>query len=154
MPATQTTGAASMRNCVVEYSTNGTSWTDVSGVANKVTPGGYERESGEAYTGVSDDPIVTLGKNTPFELEVDVVYSEASADGYELLRTLKEAGTAIRVRWQPKGRATSNYRWTTGTGYLTAAPAPGGDLGDGKPILSTFAGRFPNVVAASATTAD
>ena len=149
----QTTGATSMRNCVVEYCTN-TAWTDVSGVANQVNPSGYERESGEAYTGASDDPVITLGKNSPVELEVMVVYTESSAEGFELLRALKEAGTPLRIRWTPKGIGTTgNFKWTTGTGYLTAAPAPGGDFGDGKPILSAFAGKFPTVTGVASTTA-
>ena len=148
---TQTTGAASMRNCVVEYSTNSTSWTDISGVANQVNPSGYEVEVGEAYTGDSHDPVLTAGKNSPLDLEVNVVYSESASEGYHLLRTLKEATTPVRIRWQPKGRATGNYRYTTGTGYLTAAPAPGGELGGGMPILTTIAGRFPSVAAAAAT---
>ena len=144
-----------MRNCLVEYSTNSTAWVDVSGVANAVNPSGYERESGEAWTGGSDNPVITIGKNSPLELEVMVVYSEASSDGFEVLRALKEAATPIRIRWTPKGIGTTgNFKWTTGTGYLTAAPAPGGDIGDGKPILSAFAGKFPAVVGAASTTAE
>lgn len=151
----QTTGATSMRNCLVEYSTNSTAWVDVSGVANAVTPTGFERESGEAWTGGSDNPVITVGKNSPLELEVMVVYSETSSDGFEVLRALKEAATPVRIRWTPKGIGTTgNFKWTTGTGYLTAAPAPGGDFGDGKPILSAFAGKFPNVVGAASTTAE
>lgn len=145
----QTTGSMSMRNCKVEYSTNSSDWTDISGVANQVNPSGYDRESGEAYTGASDDPVVTLGKNKPFEPEIMVVYSESSAEGFQLLRTLKEAGTPLRLRWQPAGAGTGNYRWTTGTGYLTQAPPPGGDMGDGKPILAAIKGKFPSVTGAA-----
>jgi hypothetical protein len=149
----QTTGAMSMRNCVVEYCTN-TAWTDISGVANQVNPSGYERESGEAFTGASDDAVITIGKNSPLELEVMVVYTESSAEGFELLRAIKEAGTPVRVRWVPKGIGTTgNFKWTTGTGYLTAAPAPGGELGGGAPILATIAGKFPNVTGVASTTA-
>lgn len=149
----QTTGATSMRNCVVEYSTN-TSWVDISGVANAVNPSGYERESGEAFTGASDDAVITIGKNSPLELEVMVVYTESSAEGFELLRAIKDAGTPLRIRWAPKGIGTTgNFKWTTGTGYLTAAPPPGGELGGGAPILSTIAGKFPNVTGVASTTA-
>lgn len=150
----QTTGALSLRNCLVEYSTNSTAWVDVSGVANAVNPSGYERESGEAWTGGSDDPVITVGKNSPLELEVMVVYTESSVEGFEVLRALKEAATPVRVRWTPKGIGTTgNFKWTTGTGYLTAAPAPGGELGAGAPILATFGGKFPNVTGVASTTA-
>ena len=149
----QTTGATSMRNCVVEYCTN-TAWTDISGVANQVNPSGYERESGEAYTGASDDPVITSARTSPVELEVMVVYTESSAEGFESAARDQRGGTPLRIRWTPKGIGTTgNFKWTTGTGYLTAAPAPGGDLGDGKPILSAFAGKFPNVTGVASTTA-
>lgn len=149
----QTTGAMSMRNCVVEYCTN-TAWTDISGVANAVNPSGNERETGEAWTGASDDALITLGKNSPLELELMVVYTESSAEGFELLRAIKDAGTPLRIRWVPKGIGTTgNFKWTSGTGYLTGVSAPGGELGGGAAILSAITGKFNGVTGVASTTA-
>lgn len=145
----QTTGAASMRSAVIEYSIDSSTWTGISGVANSVEPSGHARISGEAYTAEGDEAIVTVGKEEPLELTLNIVYSETTTEGYLLLKALKESATACKVRWAPKGSSTGNYRYTTYTGYFVDVPPPGGSVDDGGPILVSAMHRSPGWSAAA-----
>lgn len=131
----QTAGAMSFRNAVVEYSTNGTTWNDFSGIATGVEVSGGDRAQGEAYTGDADTAIVTIGKREPLQIGINVVYSEATGDHYVNLENAYINGTPIRVRWAPRGSATGNFRYTSDTGYITAFAPPGGEYESGDPIL-------------------
>lgn len=136
----QTTGALSMKDVQLDYSTNNSDWTDISGVTNAVTPSGNNRITGEAYTADGEDAIVLIGKREPFEVDFGLVYSETTTEGYTVLDTIFAAGTALRLRWSPGGGDTGDYRFTTGTGYLVEFNQPGGDVQDGNPIL--ISGKF------------
>jgi len=139
----QTTGAMSMRNATIEYSTNNSDWTDISGVANAVNPSGHARMSGEAYTATGDTAIVTVGKREPLELDVSIVYTEIAAEAYLSLEPVFTAATAIKVRWSPSGADTGDYRYTSDTGYIVEMLPPGGEESDGGPILVGFKHRAP-----------
>lgn len=140
----QTTGQTSWRNAVIEYSTDSITWVDISGVGNKVGHGGGDRAIGEAYTGASDTAILTLGKREPLQLEIDIVYSEATADQYANLENCYLNGTALKLRWAPKGSATGNFRYTSDTGYLGTFTPPVGEYGSGDPILISFELNTPS----------
>lgn len=134
----QTTGAKSMRNVVLEFSTTGTTWNDISGVANAVEVDGGDRITGEVFTATGDTPIVLFGKLNPIDVAAKIVYSEVTTEAYLLLEPLYKNGTDIKVRWAPGGNVTGNYRYTTGTTNITEFGYPGGEVGDGDPILIDF----------------
>lgn len=145
----QTTGAMSGRALYVALSTTGTTFVDISGHGNGVTPGGGERATGEAFTGDTDTPIVTIGKRSMMELTVNVIYTEATTDGYTLIKTAYEAGSALYVRWAPKGNTTGNIMFTTAAAYVTNPPYQGvEDVGSGEALMMEA-----NFVTASVTQA-
>lgn len=145
----QTTGGVSLRNAKIEFSTNSSDWVDVSGVTNKINPSGADRKSGEAWTADGDDAIVTVGKSEPVEVEVTVVYTETSTEGYLYMHGYRANATPLRLRWAPKGASTGNYRYTTSTGYVIACLPPGGDVESGDPILGAFTVKAPGYAAAA-----
>ena len=57
----QTSTAYSARNSVLEISTDGSSWTNISGSSSSVTPGDGTRLTGTAHTFDGDGPIITAG---------------------------------------------------------------------------------------------
>lgn len=131
----QTTGGVSFRNATVEISTDNSVWSDISGVASKVTPGGGTRKKGSTYTASGDKPIVTVGKLEEFEVEIDIVYSEVTTEGYTVLEGYYKNQTQCYMRWTVKGTATGNYRYTTDVGYILDPPLPGGDVAEGDPVM-------------------
>jgi hypothetical protein len=145
----QTTGGASFKDVVLEYSTGGTTFTDISGVMNSIEVNGGDRKSGEAWTASGDTPIVTFGKREPIEVNVKVVYSESATEGFQLAYAAKSNGTTWYLRWAPKGSTTGNYRYTTGAGQVISCPEPGGPVESGEPILATFKFRCAAVTAAA-----
>ncbi|HSN78210.1 MAG TPA: hypothetical protein VL334_24325 [Anaerolineae bacterium] len=130
---TQTTNAKSMRNVKLEYIT-GSTWNDISGVANSLEVSGGDRITGEAYTAESDRPIVLYGKLEPLDVEAKIVYSENSTEAWSVLEPLYVAGTGVKLRWAVGGNATGNYRYVTDTTNVVVG-YPGGEVSDGAPIL-------------------
>jgi hypothetical protein len=134
----------------IEISTNGTDWTDISGHANKVTPSANQRRQGQAYTFSGEDPIVKVGKKHPQSTRVDIVYTEQAADAYKVAQTAFQTtgGGTMYVRWAPGGGDSSEYRFSTGSGFVVEFQYPevGAEI-DG-PVMAYF------VVQSNAITQD
>lgn len=141
----QTTSAISFKNCKVEISTNGTSWTDISGVATGVEVGGGDRQTGEAYTYDGDTAIITTGKREPLEITVKTVYTEGTSEAYETVRAAYEAGTSLYIRWSPRGGSAGNFQFATDAGVVTGAVYPVGEAGSGDPVVVGFTVKTPKV---------
>jgi len=141
---TQLSAAISLRDCKVEISTNGTTWTDISGAASSVEVGGGDRQTGEVYTFDGDTALITFGKREPLEVTVKTVYSEGTSEPFEIARGAYEGGTAFYVRWSPRGGATGQARYTTSEGRVTAFGYPVGEVG-GDPLLIEFTVRVADV---------
>ena len=146
----QTTGAKSMRNVKLEFIT-GSTWNDISGVANAVAVSGGDRITGEAFTADGDRPIVLFGKLNPLDVECKIVYSEVSVEAFTLLEPLYVAGTNLKLRWAPGGNATGNYRYVTDSCNITAMGYPGGEVQDGAPILLDLSVKTGQVTWAAIT---
>lgn len=148
----QTTGATSGRALYVALSTTGTTFVDISGHANGVKPGGGERAVGEVFTGDTDTPIVTIGKRAMMELTVNIIYTEVTTEGYTLVKTAYEAGSALYVRWAPKGNTTGNIMFTTAAAYVTNPPYQGvEDVGDGEALMLEASFSTASVTQAAVT---
>jgi hypothetical protein len=131
----QTTGGISFVNCKVEFSTNGSSWTDVSGFASTIDLGGGARATGEAYTFDGLNAIVRRGKAESYEITVEVIYTEGAGEAYALAKAAYENGTDLYVRWSPKGGTSGNKQFATSPGIVTDPPYPKGEAGSGDPVL-------------------
>lgn len=146
----QITGAISSREFKIEISANGSSWTDVSGTAAKVTPTPRKRMSGKAFTFDGDVPIVSAGKLDAMTIGVEFVYTEGASDLFEVIRAAQEAATNYYVRWSPKGGQTGEFLYTTASGVITSFDLPKGDAGSGDPVICSFELETPGVTKSAA----
>jgi len=144
----QTTTSVSNRSYIVEVSTDGSAWSDISGSSSAVEDMEQERESGEAYTQDGDTAIIQTGKRKPIEPKVKLVYTPTTGEGFELVRAAFEAGTALYLRVAPAGAATGKARFTSGAGWVTKFTYPPLDTEDGKPIMVGFTMKVPSMTRA------
>jgi len=131
----QTTGGISFVNCKVEFSVNGSSWTDVSGFASTVDVAGGVRATGEAYTFDGLNAIVRRGKAESYEITIESIYTEGAGEAYALTKAAYENGSDLYVRWSPKGGTSGNKMFTSSVGIVTDPPYPKGEAGSGDPVL-------------------
>ena len=141
----QTTDAISARAYKIEISTDGSSWTEISGYANTIAPGGGARMAGDAYTFDGDTAITTVGKREPFDITISILYTEGGSDPVETIRGWDEAATQVYVRYSPAGGATGDFQYTA-QGYFTEAPKPEGDASSGDPVLVEMVFHTPELV--------
>jgi hypothetical protein len=150
----QTTGAFSGVDFTIEVSTDGSTWTDISGSANAVTPGTQTQMTGTIYTGQGRVAIVTSGKLEPLEVEVRIVYTEESGEGFAFIRPEFEAGDRIYFRYSPKGigatgRAVftaSNDQATAGAVVISSLEWPTVDAGSADPLAVSFTLMCPALI--------
>ena len=120
----QTTLATSSRNAVVEISTDGSTWTDISGYAQSVSSGDGTRLEGQAHTFDGNGPIIVAGKLDAQESTVSILYTEDTNGAYDRCRTAFDSpNSTLYVRGSPNGNASGNYRHTSGKGVITQFPA-------------------------------
>ncbi len=136
----QTTGSLSFKDVKIEMSIDGSSWTNISGIAREVTMGGGDRQTAETFTADTDVPIITKGKRGALDVSVKGVYTEVGGEWFETVRAAYENGTPLYVRWSPKGGLSTNYQFTTDVGTVTGTPYPVGDAGsaDAIPLMFTI----------------
>lgn len=127
------------------------SWTDISGEDQSVSGTEQARKSGEAYTLDGDCAIIQGGKREPQELVFAIVYTEAAAEAYSLVRTQFEisCGGPLCVRWSPKGGNLGDERITTVAGVITEFTYPPMDASAGGPIMAGFKLKVPCPVTAA-----
>lgn len=130
----QITGAISARSAKVEYSTNYSTYTDLSGGATSISVNGGDRISGEAYTFDGETPVITVGKMTPAEITVKSLYVSVSTGHFAIMSDMKAKATPLNVRWAYDTATTGSWRFTTATGFLTSAPPPAADAASGDPL--------------------
>lgn len=122
----QTTNALSWANCKIQLSTNGTTWTDISGFANSVSVDGGERATSEFFTVDGDTPIVTAGKRGFLDITIKAVYTEEGGDAYAMGMAAYEGNTPLYAQWIPKGTGAGAYVFTTSMGRVTKPIYPQG----------------------------
>ena len=129
----------SFRNCALECSTDGVTWSDLAGQANQVTMSGGERAVGDAYAFNKETPSVAVGKRASVRLNVRVLYTETATEAYKVLKAIYENGTRFYFRYAPLGGQT-------GEDWLTCDPDavpvslvyPGGEAAPGDPIQCEY----------------
>lgn len=124
----------SFKDAYVAISTDGTTFTDISGYAASVAVSGGERATGEEYSFDGDTPVMGVGKRGPYELTIRILYTEDSAQYYYTLLGAYRNATDYYVRYAPKGNSAGNWAWTTTVGTFTSCPPPAGEAGSGDPI--------------------
>lgn len=142
----QTTTALSAVDAKIEFSTDGTTWIDISGSSNSIEPGEQSRQSGEVYTFQGDTAIITAGKREPLEIEVKVVFTPTAGEAWATVRPAFEAaGGKGYLRWSPQGGSTGQKQYTTDAGVLTSLTYPPAVADDANPIMTGFKLKTPKV---------
>lgn len=148
----QTTAQTSLKGAVIEYSTNGSAWTDISGYSNEIDPGPVARNVGQAYTAAGDNPLLAAGKLKAQSIKVKLVYTEEDAGAWKIVLASILAGTAFYLRFGPKGgNASGEYQYTTGAGLVESVNLPAGNFEDGKPVLCDFVLIAPVITQSKVT---
>ena len=144
----QTTGGFTGKNFKIELSTNGSSWTDCSGIFNEVQDASSTRESGEVLTPDTDYPIVSTGKRGALKPKFKFVYTETAGEPYQLARAAHENDTLLYVRWSSKSGSTGQERHSC-SGYVTDFPYPSPSATNKEVMTAAFTMITPVVTTAT-----
>lgn len=150
---TQTTGQISFVNAKIEISTNGSSWTDISGHTSSIDVPAQARASGEAYTFDGDTALITGGKREPVEITVRIIYTEADTDAFEVVEAEFETddGDPLYLRWTPKGSGANTSQYATGACEIVSFQYPGGDASSADPIMTEFVLKAASITRSTLT---
>lgn len=147
----QTTGQISFKDCKVETSLNGSSWTDISGFAASVMVDGGERMIGKEFTFDGDTPLMTGGKRDLLEVTVKSVYTEGASDPIEVFRAAYEACSAMYLRWSPKNGQAGEFQYTTGAGIVKTSTYPSGEAESPDPVTLEVTVAVPSIAKSVAS---
>ena len=132
----QTTGAMNGSAFTLTMQTGGTgAYTDIAGSSQAIEMPELERFTGEAYTPDSDTGIVVFGKQKPFDLVVNIIYTESSAEGYHMLYDAFVNKTLVSLKWQPAGSGAGSDTFTTNAARIYKMQLPNGDAGTSDIIV-------------------
>lgn len=130
----QTTGQTNSTDAIVEVSTDGSSWTDISGSAAVVTPDGGDRVTGSANTFTGEYPLVAAGKRQAVRVRIRAIYTEVDNESADLINGYVENKTFTYLRYAPRGRTAGNWQFS-GQGYFTRPILPPVDAGSGAVVM-------------------
>lgn len=145
MAGTQTTTAYSAVSAKIEFSTDGSSWTDISGEANKLEGTEQTRQADHDYTFAGDYGIITGGKFDPLDIKVTALHTPTSGQIWKVINAAFTAKSAAYVRWSPQGGASGTLRYTSDVGVVTGCMWPNMDASSPKPNPASFTIRVPKV---------
>ena len=129
--------SARFHDCYVQVSTDGASWTDLSGSATVEIPAGSGRRPTAAlYPYGADAPTVVPGRRDPLTLIITNDYADAARDA--TIWTAYETAGAFYVRFAPRGNATANFLYTSDAGLVVTPPVPEGQRHSGTVVLNRF----------------
>lgn len=119
----QTTNAISQAGFKVEVSSDGSSWTDVSGASGTVQLSGGDVKVGSQHTADGSQAIVvTSNKTEPIEVTIKTLYTETAGEAWKVVKAAYDAANkVIYLRWSPKGGGAGSARFTTAAGGVAAA---------------------------------
>jgi len=137
--------AYAFKDCKVEISTNGSAWTAITAYSASVAVDGGRRRVGVQHNFTDDYPAQTAGKRDPLKLEVHHTYSEGGSDPFEVIRAAYEAGSALYVRWSPRGGTAGQFLFTSDAGIVLTPPYPTGEAHTGAVLLTSFVLQTPKV---------
>lgn len=151
----QTTSAFSKSNFKIEVSTNGSTWTNISGQAGDVKSSGGEQLTGEQQTAENQAPVVVASNKTAaVKVDVNILYTETAGEAFQTVWARYEgAAKTLYLRWSPKGGATGDERYVcaNNAGSAVACPIvsclpPDVDANSGDPAMAMFSVLAPRVL--------
>ena len=142
----QTTGAMSGAAATISYQSGGTgTYTDISGSSQSVDVVTLTKMTGEAYTFDGSYAVLTVGKNEPVEVVVNVLYTDTTTEAYQVMLTAFESSTLISLKWVPGGATAGADTYTTSAGQITAIDLPAVDASSAGPIMASFTLRCASI---------
>lgn len=152
----QTTTAIGSVSNKVEVSTNGTSWTDLSGSLSVVDPDGQERAIGSAFTFTGDGAVLVYGKLQPVKIKCKGLFTPTTGEAYVVVEAIHATvgGGDIYLRWSPEGGTSGNKRLSTGKAKLSSFKHPTVDAGDENPIPFEFEVTAGTITVTAVPTAE
>lgn len=148
----QTTLATTFKDAKIEISIDNSSFTDISGVSNKVEISGGEREVSDTFTAGTDTPIVLSGRRASLDITSNILWTAdtAATDAEQIVRAAYEAATSFYIRWMPKGELSGTALYTsTGVGVITTPMYGFGDAASADPMLIEFTCKVPYITAST-----
>lgn len=121
----QTSNAVSAAGFRVEVSTDGASWTNVSGEAANVTLDGGDVKVGSQHTAEGDQAVVVSTQKTePVTVTVKALYTETAGEAWKVVDAVyRGADKRLYLRWSPRGGAAGDLRFFAAVaGVAAAAP--------------------------------
>jgi hypothetical protein len=146
----QTTAGMSGKDLKIEFSTNGSTWTDISGFANKVEPDDAERVTGETNTFDGDTAIVRGGKRKGQKVKVSIVYTEGVSDAWNTIKAQFDSGGDAYIRYAPRGGQTGEKQFTSDAGIISKMTYPKADAGSGDVLMAGFELHTPKLTESTA----
>ena len=135
----QTTGAMNGSVFTLTMQTGGTgAYSDIAGSSQAIEMPELERFTGEAYTPDADTGIVVFGKQKPFDLVVNVIYTESASEAYHLVYDAFINKTLVSLKWQPGGSTAGNDTFTTNAARIYKLQLPNGDAATSDIIVCSF----------------
>ena len=147
----QITTQISGKDLIIEQSTNGSTWVDISGMARSVQVSGGTRSNAGSQTATGDTSLLTIGKRDLYTVTVNALYTEASNEAYDEANDAQEGGSAYYLRWFPKGTTASNLKFTTGAGRVIEPLYPNVDASSPDAVSVTIVVAAPTITEGTAT---
>ncbi len=124
-------------NAKLEFSSNGSAWTDVSGSTTDVNDSGGDIASNKIFTNNTATPIVGYGRKDEHKITANIVYTKTAGEAWALLKAAYDGDTDAYFRWSPAGGAVGDKRYTSSKGRITKLPNPSGKQEDSTPVQIT-----------------
>jgi hypothetical protein len=137
-----------MKNCKVEFSAGGTTWTDVTSDSNSVTMSGFELQTASNSVFGQAKVDQTVGGYAIGTITIRAVYTETTTSAWGLAHTAWVNRTNLYVRWSPRGGTTGQYSYTSDAGYVKNPVWPVGEDGPSM-IMSEIVIETPFVTQAA-----
>jgi hypothetical protein len=134
---TQTTGATTFRNVKVEFSSDGSTWIDISGSTSAVGVNGGERPVVEFKPLFSDTKKAMVGARERLTITVKSVYSENPTEAFALMDAAYRAKSQVYLRWSPRNVAGAK-RFNAVNAYIKKPSYPGGEVSEPKPLAVEY----------------
>lgn len=153
----QTTGAISQAGFQVEVSTDGNSWTDISGQGATVGLSGGDAKVGSQHTAEGDQAVVVAAnKVDPITVTVKALYTETASEAWKIVDArFQGADKSLYVRWSPAGGGVGDLRYSAAVGGAAAAVPlvsclpPELDAGGEDPAMFEFSVMAPGLISAA-----
>ena len=149
LDSVQTAGHGTAKHQELHVSTDGSTWTDISGSYNAFTPSGGDHMIGDTHTARGHAPITGIGKRTAIDATIRVIYTEEEGEAYDLLRGFYENQDPVYVRHRPFGASGWSF---IGQGHIVNCPSPTADSTSGDILVVEAAWHGAELALSQATT--